>query len=53
MGFDPATHARRNVAERCVDRLKQWRSRAPRYDTWAFNYRAAVLVAALMLWLTP
>ena len=23
VGFDPATHARRNVAERCVDRLKQ------------------------------
>ena len=51
-GFDRATYRRRNVVERCVNRLKQWRGVATRYEKRAVNYRAAVVVAALVIWLT-
>jgi len=50
--FDAATYARRNVVERCVGRLKQWRSVATRYEKRASNYRAMVVIAALMVWLS-
>jgi transposase len=49
--FDITTYARRNVVERCVNRLKQWREIATRYEKRAVNYRAAVVIAALMIWL--
>ena len=48
--FDITT-AGRNVVERCVNRLKQWRGIATRYEKRAVNYRAAVVIAALMIWL--
>jgi len=50
--FDAETYARRNVAERCVNRLKQWRAVATRYEKRAANYRATVTVAALLIWVT-
>jgi transposase len=34
-----------------VGRLKQWRAVASRYEKRAANYKAAVVVAALMIWL--
>lgn len=49
--FDTATYARRNVVERCVNRLKQWRGVATRYEKRVANYRAMVVIAALMTWL--
>jgi len=49
--FDAAMYKRRNVVERCMNRLKQWRAVATRYDKRAVNYRAMVVIAALMLWL--
>jgi transposase len=51
-GFDKALYAKRNVVERCVNRLKQWRGIATRYEKRAVNYRAAVVIASLMIWLT-
>lgn len=51
-GFDTATYARRNVVERCMNRLKQWRGVATRYEKRAANYRAMVVIAALMIWLS-
>ena len=52
-GFEKALYAKRNVVvERCVNRLKQWRGIATRYEKRALNYRAAVVIASLMLWLT-
>ena len=51
-GFDGVVYARRDVVERCVNKLKQWRGIATRYEKRAVNYRAAVVIAALMLWLT-
>ncbi len=49
--FDREAYKRRNVVERCVNRLKQWRAVATRYDKRAANYRAGVIIASLMLWL--
>jgi transposase len=51
--FDRAAYRRRNVVERCVNRLKQWRGIATRYEKRALNYRAMVLIGAIMLWLAP
>jgi transposase len=51
-GFNREAYARRNVIERCVNRLKQWRGIATRYEKRALNYRAALVVAALYMWLT-
>lgn len=50
--FDAATYRRRNVVERCVNKLKQWRGIATRYEKRAVNYRAMVIIAALVIWLT-
>ena len=50
-GFDRATYRRRNVVERCVNRLKQWRGIATRYEKRARNLRAMVVLAALVIWL--
>jgi transposase len=49
--FDPAVYRRRNVVQRCLNRLKQWRGVATRYEKRAANYRAMVVVAALTIWL--
>lgn len=49
--FDRQVYRGRNVVERCVNRLKQWRAVATRYEKRAANYRAGVVIAALMLWL--
>lgn len=49
--FSRATYRRRNVVERCINRLKQWRGIATRFEKRAANYRAMVIVAALMIWL--
>jgi transposase len=49
--FDITIYARRNVVERCLNRLKQRRGIATRYEKRAVNYRAAVVIAALMIWL--
>lgn len=52
--FDPAilrVYARRNVVERCINRLKQWRGLATRYEKRAVNYRAMLVLASIVLWL--
>lgn len=51
LAFDAARYRARNVIERCVGWLKQWRAVATRYDKRARNYRAAVIIAALLRWL--
>ena len=37
--------------ERCINRLKQWRSLATRYEKRAVNYRAMLVLASIVLWL--
>ena len=45
-------YRRRNVVERCFNRLKQWRGIATRYDKTARNYRSGILLASIVLfWL--
>jgi transposase len=39
------------VVERCVNRLKQFRAVATRFEKRAVNYRAMVVIASLLIWL--
>ena len=49
--FDKAIYARRNVVERRINRLKQWRGLATRYEKRTANYRAMAVLAAIVIWL--
>jgi transposase len=49
--FDPVIYRRRNVVERCFNRLKQFRGLATRYAKRLAYYRAEVVIAAIALWL--
>jgi transposase len=49
--FDAAIYAQRNVVERCINRLKQWRGLVTRYEKRAVNYRAMLVLAAIVMWL--
>lgn len=51
--FDQETYARRNIVERCNNRLKQWRGLATRFEKRAVNYRAMLVLASIVLWLEP
>lgn len=47
---DTETYKRRNVVERCFNRLKQWRGIATRYDKTAVNYLGGILLTSIVLW---
>jgi transposase len=49
--YQHAAYRLRNWAERGVNRLKQWRAVATRYDKRAASYLATVQFAAIMIWL--
>ena len=49
-GFDRETYRRRNVIERCFNRLKGFRGIATRYEKTATSYEAAVTLASFLLW---
>lgn len=49
--FDPVTYRQRNGIERSFNDHKQWRGIATRYDKLATNYRGAVVLRAITLWL--
>ncbi len=49
--FDRVAYRERNVVERLINRLKQWRRIATRYEKRAANYLAMLTVAAILLWL--
>ena len=49
--FDKAAYRKRNVVERLINRLKQFRRVATRYEKRAINYLAMLTIAAIMLWL--
>ncbi|MEU7688322.1 IS5 family transposase [Streptomyces spectabilis] len=48
--FDQQIYRRRNVVERCFNRLKGSRGIATRYDKTATSYEAAVSLASFLLW---
>ncbi len=49
--FDRAAYRERNAVERLINRLKQWRRIATRYEKREATYRAMVTIAAILLWL--
>jgi transposase len=49
--FDKLAYRRRNVVERCFNRLKQYRAIATRYDKTALSYQAMIDLATLKMWL--
>jgi transposase len=48
--FDKEAYRERNVVERTINRLKQFRRVATRYEKRAANYRAMLVIAAIVLW---
>ena len=50
MVFEKAEYAARNVVERCILRLKQFRRVATRYEKRAAMYLAFVTLASIILW---
>lgn len=49
--FDKVAYRKRNVVERLINRLKQFRRIATRYEKRAVNYLAMLTIAAITLWL--
>ncbi len=49
--FDREIYRQRNRIERLINRLKQYRRIATRYEKHADNYRAMWLIASTLLWL--
>jgi len=49
--FDKAAYRQRNVVERLINRLKQFRRIATRYEKRTVNYLAMLASAAVMLWM--
>ncbi|MFJ6790018.1 IS5 family transposase [Streptomyces angustmyceticus] len=48
--FHKTAYKQRNTVERCINRLKQWRGLATRYDKTATVYQAALHLAAIHIW---
>ncbi len=49
--FDATDYKGRNVIERGINTVKQWRGLATRYDKLAIVYRGAAVLRAITLWL--
>ena len=48
--FDREAYKQRNTVERCINRLKQWRGIATRYEKTATIYLAGLHIAGIFLW---
>ena len=44
-------YRQRNVVERAINRLKQFRRIATRYEKLAANYTAMIAITCILLWL--
>ena len=49
--YDREAYKRRNLVERCVNRMKQFRRIATRYEKTARAYLSMLSIAAAMLWI--
>lgn len=50
-GFDKARYAARNTVERAINKIKQFRAVATRYDKRGYVFLGTVTAAALLIWL--
>jgi transposase len=48
--LDAEAYKQRNTVERCINRLKQWRSLAMRTVKLAITDQAALHLAAILIW---
>jgi transposase len=48
--FDAEKYKTRNVIERCIGRIKDFRAIATRYDKTARNFLAGVCLVAAIIW---
>jgi DDE family transposase len=48
--FDKEAYRQRNLVERLINRLKQFRRVATRHEKRAENYRAMLTIAAIVIW---
>lgn len=51
VGHDAALYKERNTVERCINRLRNWRGIATRYDKTPDSYLAGLHLCGTMLWL--
>lgn len=49
--FNRGLYRERNQVERLINRLKQYRRIATRYEKYALNYLAMLIIGAIRLWL--
>lgn len=49
--FNRGLYRERNRVERLINRLKQYRRIATRYEKYAVNYLAMLIIGAIRLWL--
>lgn len=49
--FDAALYKQRNTVERCINKLKQFRAVATRYDKREYMFQATVDIATMKIWL--
>ena len=49
--YSKTKYRKRNLIERCFNKLKQFRHIATRYDRCALNYLAMIKIACVRLWL--
>jgi transposase len=48
--YDAALYKKRNIIERSINRLKDWRRIATRFDRKVRNYLASLCIAAAVIW---
>ena len=49
--FSREIYRQRHIVERAINRLKQWRRIATRYEKLASNYTAMITITCIWLWL--
>ncbi len=49
--FNQGLYRERNQVERLINRLKQYRRIATRYEKYAVNYVAMLMIGAIRIWL--
>lgn len=50
-GFDQERYKKRNTVERAINKLKQFRAVATRYDKRGYVYLGTATIASLVIWL--